>query len=177
MVVTIISEPNTSRESMSEVERQLEFPSEPGYYSIVQTSARFRILVVGVLLFISGLLLWTLIPAFLEGPQNLDLSRILLGLFLALVPLVFIVFIWLSRPFLIKDGMIHLMKTVKLNSGGRTRVIPLDQVSTVALIPDSRDRLQVWVTLEDGTRFRAVTMVEETEKEFARRFAEHFSSV
>ncbi len=160
---------------MADREAHLEFPPNPGYYSVIQTSLPLRISIVGLLLVIAGLLLWSVLNAYLETPQDFDTSQALLGLFLAAVPFVFIAYIWLSRPFLVKDRMVHLMRAVTLSSGRRTRLIPLSDISTATLISDSQDRLQLWVILNDGTRFRMVTMVREEDKEFVGRFAEHFS--
>lgn len=159
---------------MSEQNSSLEFPTSPGYYSVIQTSWPLRFLVITWLLVMAVLVSWSFGNSYLEAPEEFGPVGLIIWILIVVALLAFVLAVWLVRPFLVKDGTVYLMKAVKQRSGRQTRKISFSEISNVSLIQDARDNLQIWVTLSDGTRFHMVTMAEEEHKEFARRFADRF---
>lgn len=159
---------------MSDEGAVMEFPPGPRYYSVVQTSPFWRAIVIGSLLVGSIIVSLSFGSAYLNGPRAIGLGGILafVAAIAALIGLAFA--LWFARPFSIKDGVVYLMGSVRLHSGRRTRLISLSEISDVSLVENIHDKLQIWVTLSDGTRFHMVTMADEEGKDFARRFADHF---
>ncbi len=159
---------------MSDEASSLEFPPDPAYYSVVQTSPLWRKFVISSLLVVTVVASWAYGSAYIENPEEFGLGGILAFAATISVLLALVLIILLASPFFVENGVVHLMKSVRRRSGRRTRLIPLAEISDVTVIPDARDRLQIWVTLKDRTKFRMVTMEDEKGKDFARRFANHF---
>lgn len=156
---------------MRNSDQSLTFPPRPGFYSVVQTNSTLRTVVVISLLGLLGALAWLLGSFYAQNPQGFGLLE---GITLVLLFGVFLAFLFallMVRPFMVRDNTIHLMRPVKTKSGRRKVSIPLSEVSDVSLVEDPRGKVQIWLVLNDGTRFLAVTMVEEEHKEFARRLA------
>ena len=160
---------------MANQKPDLEFPKEPGYYSVFQTSRIARRLVLGLLLVgILGATMGFLI-AYVDRPQEIESGGVIAYVATVLVLAALALALWISRPFLVKNSTIHLTRSVRLKSGARTRAISLSQVSDASVVQTPDDELEVWVGLEDGIRFRMVTFDDDQGKEFARRFVESFS--
>lgn len=148
---------------------------ESGYYSVFQTSRIARRLVLGLLLVAILVATIGFLVAYIDRPQEIGSGGVIAYVATVLVLAALALALWISRPFLVKNSTIHLTRSVRLNSGARTRAISLSQVSDASVVQTPDDEVEVWVGLEDGTRFRMVIFDDDQGKEFARRFVESFS--
>lgn len=148
---------------------------ESGYYSVFQTSRIARRLVLGLLLVAILVATIGFLIAYIDRPQEVGSGGVIAYVATVLVLAALALALWISRPFLVKNSTIHLTRSVRLNSGARTRAISLSQVSDASVVQTPDDEVEVWVGLEDGTRFRMVIFDDDQGKEFARRFVESFS--
>jgi hypothetical protein len=118
---------------------------------------------------ISAVVFWTVIV-----PAGEDLRRVLVGGLAVLLFLALAVAIWLARPFLVKDGFVYLTKPVRTASGRRQLRIPLAEIDEASLVTAPEGKVEIWVTLRDGTHFHVITLATEEGRKFAHQFVDYF---
>lgn len=166
---------NNAGTKMANHQSDLEFPKGPGYYSVFQTSPVARILVLGLLLI--GILLGTVgfLLTYVDRPQEIGLGVVIAYVVTVLILAALAFVLWIARPFLVRHSTIHLVRSVMLKDGTRTRAIPFSQVSDASIAQTQDDEMEVWISLKDGPRFRMIIFDDDEGREFARRFVEYFS--
>ncbi len=157
------------------VEKALpEFPPDSSFYSVTQTSRHWRALYLVSLAAGAVTASSLIVSSYIGGGFRLEPAAIpVLGVVLVLM----LILVWVgvsTRPFVVREGNVQLVSPVRLRSGERRRSIQFSEIREDSLSEDHQRSIQVWVTLNDGTRFCMISMSDELGKDFARRFNDLF---
>lgn len=77
------------------------------------------------------------------------------------------------HPFAVRQDNVYLIHPITLPPGRRTRNIPIASIADAWSETRDSGKVGLWIAIRNGPRLHVATMVQEDEKEFARRFVDY----